>query len=356
MSGPTIDYYWLSTFCQRLANFPGALAISPHYYGYSETLDNLLSNQVRSILFQDDKLWEQTTKHSRAYYEIVQKISRSDADFDFNEFRKRSDQIDSELSGDLSIYTKQWGLSVVALYYYKNEEFEKADSYLRECINLNDYLIRKGIYYLHYRILGLNCNLARIYCKSGSVELGMTQFRDLVVYLLTGKSGRLTGCFLNNKYYFKLAPSYREGYLYECFEEFVVRFSSESLNTPIVCTIDFNFLFGYLNKLKNTTPERCSILNWYHAKRNFLDSNYKIFGKQSTHFFSQPIPAQFAILKVSLLQDIALLIFSLQFPDQADLISKIGCYLEKNFGQFSSINAKITDDKINRINIIQKSR
>lgn len=255
--------------------------------------------------------------------EIVKELLSINTNLDdtFKKYLQIEEEIESSSLGNQYIYEKQRALSVKALYYHKIKNFNKAIVFTIECIALNEYLLKQGMYTLSTRCFEQNKNISRVYFKSNQIELGNKTAKNLLCYLFNGehKEG-LFGSVFNSNFYWTKNPDTREYFAYETFISFAEEMVRSNLDNhfdflPNEWNIDLNF--GIDN------PNRQIIHNWISVNKHLKNLNYDEYFDSLTCFFQQSNNKFYDILKISLLMDLTKLILKLNFRNKEFITEKI---------------------------------
>src|SRR5699024_9449185 len=127
-------------------------------------------------------------------------------------------EIKESFQGLYKIYAQQWGLSVKALWYYRMYEYEKAINLTKKYSDLIDILIENGMYSLIFRNIEQNKNLSFIEQKKNNIKKSQEITKDIIIYLLVGKKGKLYGDSFNIKIW-KEMPYLRNCFAYTNFRD-----------------------------------------------------------------------------------------------------------------------------------------
>lgn len=240
------------------------------------------------------------------------------------DYLKVEKKIESTTSGNLFLYAKQGALSLRALYYYKNGEYDYAKNLTLECIVLNEYLIGLGIYTLNLRCIEQNKNISRILFRLNKTEEGYALLNNILEYLFNGENKNLYGNIFKDKILWNKVPLIRESYTYELFQmvvEDMIRFNIE--DTIIILPNEW-----YLNlEFEVNTFERQIIYNWIYINKQLQIRNYEEYIDSTVYFFQQSISTSYDILKISLLVDLVKVIKKEYFMESEKILNKLKEYL-----------------------------
>lgn len=180
-----------------------------------------LSKKEEKELMPDDKLRKKTLVISANYGNLAGKIGNVTRNM--NAIYKAMENLDNEilenLDGIYKLYVIQWGLSVKALWYFINNEFDKAIKLTQECIEIIDELITKGMYCLIFRNVEQNKNLAFVLKRIGQVKSSNIINGDILKYYFSGRTKFLTGSSFQDSELWIEMPYLRESFGYIHFRE-----------------------------------------------------------------------------------------------------------------------------------------
>lgn len=308
---------------------PPSTRESPMLYNYNKLMNILQKKEIFGLV-QNQETIDKAHMLSGKFAGITRSIvtGSGSGEEPLAAYNDLELQIEESLTGSMYIFAKQWGLSVKALYHYKHKNYDKAFDYSLECVILNEYLIREGIFTLLFRSAEQNKNITRILFRSGNWEAGAASAKDLLNYLLNGEPGALHGEVFEEKRYWNEMPYVREGYAYECFRAMVsLVIHLEKGNLPNVPDL-FPQVFGDLTFDVNT-PDRQILHNWIYIKTLFQSGSYENFLVEFLDFMNDPKSKVYDILKIDLFLDIVkLLKKGEQYPNEEALLREINSFLE----------------------------
>ncbi|PSL50297.1 hypothetical protein CLV51_1011641 [Chitinophaga niastensis] len=317
----------LTKLLQECSEFPASTQQSTMLYNFNKLMNILQEKEIAPYADGQEAI-NGVYDLTRQYGVIAGKIVRSGASEDmltaYNDLEQR---IENQLSGNLYIYAKQWGLSVKALYYYKKKAYDKAFDFTIECIALNEYLIREGVFTLLFRSAEQNRNISRILFRKGDWQAGAALSRDLANYLLNGEPGNLYGKIFEGREFWEAVPYVREGYAYECFRGMVsqmIHFEKDVKGDPPDL---FSHLFRDLSFVVDT-PDRQILHDWLYLKTLYHAGEYDEFLEEFISFMRDPMSQLYDILKISLFLDVKRLVEKSGFPDKLPLLLQIKHHLD----------------------------
>lgn len=332
----------LEKLSHEFSKFPASTTESTMLYDHNKLMVILQEKEVISRFNCTAEDLENVYKLTRKYGIIAGNVARNKSESALQEYIEVEHIIEQELSRNLYIYAKQWGLSVKALYYYKINNFDKAFDFSIECIALNDYLIREGIHTLLFRSAEQNRNLSRVLFRSGDWMNGSLLAKDLLNYLLNGEAGTLYGSVFKDEAYWDTVPYVREGYAYECFRGMVshmVKFESQfSGNVNL-----FPHMFGDLT-FKVDNPDRLIIYNWIYLKTVYQADAYDEFLEAFIAFMKEPMSQLYDVLKISLFKDLNELIENSNYRDKQELLDKIKYHLDEKLNIYDNLRKNISNN------------
>ncbi|OMP81117.1 hypothetical protein [[Flexibacter] sp. ATCC 35208] len=264
---------------------------------------------------------------TRKFGDIAKDIVVSQGEVGLSGFFELENTIERQLNGHLYLYAKQWGLSVKALYYHKIKQYDKAVDFSMECVAMNDYLINIGIHSLFFRSLEQYRNISRSYLRSGDWRTGCKVANDLMKFLFNGVPGSLKGGIYHDPAIWNAIPYAREYYTYETFRAMVsmtIRMAANFPDCPDMYTAIFEGL-----EINADTIERVIISNWLEVKNSFRKKDYPLFVDNFIEFMNEPASMMFDLLKISLFQDMLVLIQSSDYAKKEALLLKLENHLDE---------------------------
>ncbi|WP_343693118.1 hypothetical protein [Chitinophaga sp.] len=264
---------------------------------------------------------------TRKFGTIARDIVLSKGEVGLAGFYELENTIEKQLNGHLYLYAKQWGLSVKALYYHKIKRHDKAIDFSMECVAMNDYLVSIGIHSLFFRSLEQYRNISRSWLRSGNWQEGCKVAKDLMKYLFNGTPGSLKGGIYQDPAVWRAIPYAREYYTYETFRAMVaitIRMAADFPDCPDMYTAIFEGL-----EIAPDTIERVIISNWLEVKNTFRKRDYPLFVENFIEFMNEPTSMMFDLLKISLFQDMQLLIQQGDYPRKEELLAKLKYHLDE---------------------------
>jgi len=291
-------------FLQEIEEFPSSLNESTMLYNYGKLLQIIQEKELLSLV-KDRDLINRTHNLSQKFSDITKKIILKSATNTqiLAQYKKLQRKIEEELTGMTYIFAKQWGISVLALFHYKNGEYNKAINQSLECIVLNEYLIRSGVSTLLFRAAEQNKNIMKILFRSSDCKTAGNFARDFLSYLFNGASKLQKGKIFYEKKYWRNNPYIREGYSYECFRSVVSLTIHLQKRLKVSSKELFFYIFSELDFEVNN-PDRDIISTWLHLKKLCYSGKYLEFRTEVFDFFKTPISKIYDILKVDLILEI----------------------------------------------------
>src|SRR5689334_11972010 len=125
----------VAPFVNHLEEFPVPTEESTMLYNYNKLM-MILQNREISAIEPDEAIVEHAHALATQFADITKRVmSKQTTDVQFNvDYDQLQRRIERELTGAMYLYARQWGLSVKALFYYKNSQFKKAIDLSLECI------------------------------------------------------------------------------------------------------------------------------------------------------------------------------------------------------------------------------
>ncbi|WP_293785069.1 hypothetical protein [uncultured Pedobacter sp.] len=311
--------------CDR---FPASTNESTMVYNYNKLMNILQKKELFELIGNQDQI-DAAHKLSAQFGDIAHDIVRGGPKgLTLDTYEALEKEIEDKLSGDPYIFSKQWGLSVKALYFYKKGDYKKAFDFSLECIILNEYLVREGLFTLLFRTAEQNKNIVRVFFRNGDWEKGASLAKDLLSYLFNGDKGGLYGKIFGEIAIWKEIPYVREGYAYECFRAIVslmIHFEKrwEKKNVDV-----FSKIFSTL-EFEMDTPDRQIISQWIFLFNLSREGKHVDFLREFILFMQDPLSRQYDILKISLFIEVRELLKTSHYLQSEALLHAINNYMEK---------------------------
>jgi hypothetical protein len=326
----------------KLLIYPNSLDIGLLEYDIQK-LHGKLRESEESLLLSNVKLQKEASDISNDYGDLAEIInSKSDNMVNImTDMEKLDNRINDNLKGNYKVYATQWGLSVKALWYYRNDDFKESVRLTKQCVDLIDELIFKGMHSLVFRNIEQNKNLAFILKKNNKKKSSDYIKGDILNYYFSGKTKTLYGrCFNNNSIWNEM-PYLRDSFGYLTFKENVEKYYD-------VCQISFsegnyfyNATFSNILSCVPNTLERYIIFKWLETQDAFYDKKYIDFLIKMNDFFDEEKEVFFdAFKKILLLQFLSIVHLSKLSIDEKNKIevlifdfkdSKLSKYRVKDF-------------------------
>lgn len=322
MRTTTLEHEKIEEFLSLIPSFPKSIERSFFEEDKMKLFESLHEKELKEIcgVNKEDSVRIDTIR--KELTEIVKELlSKNDLDNSFKKYLVIEQEIENSFSGNQYIYVKQRTLTVKALYYYKNENFDKSFLFTLEATALMEYLIKQGVYTLCTRCFEQNKNISRIYFTSNQMELGNKTANSLMRYLLNGEYNEsLFGSIFKDNLYWNKNPEVREYFAYEAFISIVESIVKSNLNNhldflPNEWNIDLNF--------STNNPDRQIISNWISVNKDLKNGNYEEYFDSLISFFQQPYNKRYDILKISLLIDLTKLLIKLNVENKELITEKI---------------------------------
>jgi hypothetical protein len=292
----------LAQLAGTLKAFPEATPESPLLYNHVKLLRVLQRQEL--LRYTDEATANEALQLLVRYSESTSLLNQRRFEEALGNAREVDELIGEKFKGEVYLFAIQWGLSVKALYYHKQQSYDRAFAITLECVALNDYLVRAGFGTLLFRLLEQNVNLTRICSRTGAAERGANLFGDLLQYLLNGESGGLYGSVFADPQFWRATPYLREASAFETFKRAVYLLIEHKKHDPAGECELFGALFGRIGTFEITTPERQVFYNWLYLKRLYYAGEYGQFLGDLTEFMEEPLSKSFDLLKLSLLQNV----------------------------------------------------
>lgn len=308
-------------------SFPASTTTSTMLYNYARLLAILQDKEIQQFdptPGANERVYVLTRQFGTIASNIVRKVATNPLE----EYQRLEQTVEHELAGNMYLYAKQWGLSVKALYYYKQSDYQKGIDFSLECIALNDYLIRLGVHTLLFRSAEQNRNISRILFRKQDWVAAAGLAKDLLRYLFQGQAGKLHGTIFSNHAYWEKNEYVREGYAYECFRAFVSQMIQIERANMTESPDIFYLLFDGL-EIDITSPDRLIIANWLEIKRAYKNGNYTAFISDFIEYMMEPMSQLYDILKISLFLDVKQYVHDSDFQKKDTLVVKIKKHLDE---------------------------
>ena len=316
----------LHNLLEQCRYFPPSVNESTMLYHYTKLMMILQRKELAGIEKDADLIANAYTLSMR-FTAVSRSILKNVGEQDMENYRLVDHAIEQQLTGNMYIFAKQWGLSVKALYYHKVRNYKKAVDVSLECIILNEYLIREGVSSLLFRAAEQVKNIVRVFFKSGDYESGATLAYQLLNYLFNGEPGSLYGTIFKDRSVWDQIPYVREGYAYDCFKAMVYQMIHFEKTTANTSSDVFSKLFDGLS-LDITTPDRQIIGDWLDMKRCYRQGRSDEFLCSFADFMSEPLPTSYEILKIDLFSDIIHLVDASRHPEKDGMLQELNQYIE----------------------------
>jgi hypothetical protein len=197
-------------------------------------------------------------------------------------------QVQSIFENEIYFLTKQFGISVKALDYYKQKNYCMAANLTHEVIIFCTYLMSIGHPELILRVVEQYVNLSRIYFHAGKEEESFDVWKELLMFVLIDKKTDMNGLTIspikNNpttKYILELAIKdwfcNWLGYLLKVGHS---SFEKEKKMFRVV----FNALLE--KKIRNLSTEKMIFYKMLKLMNSYYDGEFEVFVKNSLKFIS----------------------------------------------------------------------
>lgn len=213
--------------CMKLEVVPKSIKKSIFNYDINALYESLRLQEEKDLLTNVEQR-KMALVLSTKYGDLVDKINEKSLDFSL--IYKTMDYLDAEIEnalyGNYKLYAIQWGLSVKALWFYRNNDFDQAIKITEECIAIIDEFIMNGMYCMVFRNIELNKNLALVYNKKTGVQSGYKIICNIINYYFFSTNDHLYGLCFKNEEVREEMPYLRETMGYIFFREQVERYYS----------------------------------------------------------------------------------------------------------------------------------
>jgi hypothetical protein len=346
----TVNATPVQKFIGEIEGFPASANVSISTYDTNKLVGILREKEVLSSCNATKEDWDQLNNIDISFGKVVKDLVKEvNLEASYKEYLELEKKIEDSVSGSLYIYAKQAALSVKALYFYKNGDFEKGITTTLECIVLNEYLVKTGIGTLNLRCFEQNKNISRILLRSGRKQEGYDLLFNLLNYLFNGVEKDLYGNLFRETGYWNIVPILRETYAYELFPmlaEDMIRFNLKD-------TSGFLPSQWYLNlDFEVNTPSRQVIYNWIYINKQRHHGNYDEYFDSLTYFFQQPLSAYYDMLKISLLIDLGKVAKSSYGNDEEAMGRRIRKYLAEKMTSNEKLRGYLIEHVFSTSNLI----
>lgn len=330
----------INQFFSQVDSFPSSVDVSITEYNTLKLIKILQEKEVMNacgITKNDfDYVSSVDIEFGKLTNDILKQTNLARSIEEYNELEHK---MENTISGNLFLYAKQGALSVKALYYYKNKEYDKAITVTLECIALNEHLIELGIGTLYLRCIEQNKNISRVFFRDNKIESGYTLINNLLDYLFNGTEKNLFGNLVRYKDYWKRSPILRETYTYELFQLFaedMIRFNLQN-------KVDFLPNQWYLNlDFEVNTSDRQIIYNWIYINKQLHEGNYKEYFDSITYFFQQPISLYYDMLKISILIDLTKVVRNSDYSEKEIIMAKLNMCLQEKLNSHKTLRESLS--------------
>ncbi len=329
----------LAQLAGNLKAFPEATPESPLLYNHVKLLRLLQRQEL--LRYTDEATADEAIQLVGRYGESTNLLNRRRFDEALSSVWQVDELIGERFKGEIYLFAMQWGLSVKALYYHKQQSYDRAFALTLECIALNDYLVRAGFSTLLFRSLEQNVNLSRICSRTGGVERGANLFGDLLQYLLNGESGSLHGSVFADPQFWQATPYLREATAFETFKRAVYLLIECKTRHPAGESELFGALFGRIGTFEITTPERQVFYNWLYLKKLYYAGEYGQFLGDFTEFMEEPLSKSFDLLKLSLLQNVIRLTEDAEAANKDFCLGEITDFINRKLDVHADLKALV---------------
>jgi hypothetical protein len=342
-----MNHQLLDNFLLDISNFQKATEDNSikYYKSSEEHVKKFFYKELKLVCGVSKSEGELLNKFSAELRKIVQDlIIGDDVEKSLFEYTNIESKIEKEVPSNLYLCAKQIALSVKALYYYKNKNWDKALAITLECNALNDYLVQQGLHSLASRVFEQNKNIHSIFLRDKKVDSAYSLLFNLFNYLFNGINNNLYGNFFKNNSLWEKVLISREVYIYQMFVEIVEE------------TVRYNFYNNdcflpskwYLNlKFKVDNTNRQVISDWIYINKQLRENNQREFFIALTNFLSQPISSHYDILKISLIIELNKLIQNSDYSSKELLLDKISFYLKEKLNGHTRIR-EVMIKKLNK--------
>jgi hypothetical protein len=321
-------------FLSQIETFADSVT-SPTGLYYTDHLHQIIrEKQVLEICNHETKLNDEFNAVSKALSAIVSDLVGGTVSNGLLRYKEQEEIIEDRFSGNFYLYTKQTALSVKSLYYYKINSLKRAFSATLECLSLNEYLLRCGIFSLLFRCVEQNRNLAKIFLREQNTRLAYPLLFNIFNYLFNGKADGLYGTVFNENFIWNKNTALRESYCYELFlltAEDILKINQKSESfIPTEWYINLSF--------EVDTRERQYLYNWIFINDQLRKENFKEYFDGLLYYFQEPINTSYDILKISLLHDLNCLADQSGFPNKDCFKKKVREFVSISLSKYKNYN------------------
>lgn len=268
----------------KIENYPRSLKGSIFEYNLQDLFEVLGKKEEKELL-PDDSLRKETLILSTRYGNIAEEINsnyRGEKNIEvfkniYNSMLSLDKEISETLFGLYKLYALQWGLSVKALWYYRNNDFDTSIDLTLSCIDNIDKLIEKGMYCLIFRNIEQNKNLSFVSRTKKQIVSSELISSGIIQYYFLGSTKYLIGTCFKNYHLWNEMPYVRESYGYIYFREQVeVYYNLLKINTERAKSF-FMYVFKNLVDCKVDTMERFIMIEWIKTQEKYYRHEYVSF-------------------------------------------------------------------------------
>lgn len=333
----------LDSIINAFEEFPASVNKSTMLYDYNKLL-YIIRDKELSLIVNDALVIENVQQVSLEFGKLRALVNENPERGIclYNDLKKNHL---TKFSGFAYLFVKQWAISIEALYYYKTDCMNLAQSLTLECIAFNDILIHEGLHSLVFRSAEQNRNLARVLMVSDSISVGAKLAGNVLDYLLNGSPKNLYGNIFKNTEYWTKNPYIREGYSYEYFRGLVHNILVAN-NSHLKQRELFDCYFKELS-FDVTSPDRLIMSEWIKIKRAYYQGDIDEFLNLFIIYMKDQTTSLYDLLKVSLIQDIEHIYIVTGNGKSNNLKNKIIKYLDSTLVQYGYLKSFIKSyDKV----------
>ncbi|WP_142688158.1 hypothetical protein [Chitinophaga polysaccharea] len=326
----------------EIESFPPSLEESTLPYDHNRLILMLREKEIYKVCDATKKDYELLNQYDKQFGKVVSNLVKGiEMEAAFEEYLAIEKQIEQEISGNLYIYARQMALSVKSLYYYKTKRYDIATAVTIECVAMNEYLVRQGLYTLVFRCLEQNKNISRILFRSGDEEAGNALLVRLFDYMLNGGDRDLYGVIFKEPAFFERQAYIREAYAYECFRmivEDMIRFPGKGGHQA-------NFVPWYLQlDFEVNTTDRQILYNWIYVSRQLWENNYEHYFESLLTFLKEPVSQLYDVLKLQQAIAASKVIKASDHREKGKIIDAINTFITTKLNVPKSLLFKIIDN------------
>ena len=308
-----------------------------------QTLFETLSKKEEKELLPNDDLRRKALIISLNYGNLAGQINDNPKDMNiiYNTMVGLDNEIVDNLDGFYQLYAIQWGLSVKALWYYRNNDFEEAVKLTQQCIGIIDELINNGMYCLIFRNVEQNKNLAFVSRKRFKIKSSDMINGDILRYYFSGKSNLLIGFCFQNKNLWNEMPYLRESFGYIHFREQVEVYYNLLKSNLNNAKKFYATVFKKLREYSIDTLERHIMFGWIEIQDSYYNKEYSFFFSAIDAFFQDKKEVFYDIFKKVIIYQLIQITDQIEMHiDKNSLIKKLEYFEE----------SKLSNTKIENIN------